>query len=557
MIRAALADAPGGGPDLQVDLATPHRFVELLLSPTPGLCIHVSCHGRDTDLQFEDNIGCLRPLPIESLNKCLANPTGHTRPEVVVLLSCNSHPVGECLIKGGVRRVVCTRGSLPDAVATVFSRHFWRGIGMDYTIEEAFTRAMVLLRAHGNDAACDSNMLVLLPENPVSGLPAPSTEDAVAPRTSNPQPEMVRQRSNLELPILAISEPEDFLGRELLLCQVLALFDGRGSTPRRTVCVHGPSGMGKTAFAKYLARFAHTPGRLFDDGVLYDPAWKERVESLPWLWLEAAYHLGGLSSWEQEEAGLHPALKQEELIQALISELLRQRSKRRWLLIVDDACQNSLQSCLGRLLDGVPGVSILLTSTEPWSQDIVGFKVVNVPLLPLDALSSAKLFLRRVRRPLRSEDFEEPVASNAREMSMMASCSIESVPTRTPTGGSRMDRTGSYVGKMPSGWQVHVTALLQHPLLHLLGGHPGHIRKAAVRVTAHLPSLHDLVAKLPHILEDRYVCDTPQRPRPRAISSLSPPSATVEATDSSSKNGVDEASVSTSRSDSPPRCSRH
>jgi len=293
-------------------------------------------------------------------------------------------------------------------------------------------------------------------------------------------------------------QPEDFFGRQLELWQVLQNFGG----PRRVVCVHGESGIGKTAFARFLARFVHTPGRLFQDGVLYDPDWPARQEPLPWLALETAWKAMGVSSWDREQAGFQPNRPYDELFASLRAEL--SEDPRRWLLIVDDADSRregasmpkvkvgALEQHLADLLDH-SNVTLLLTAKQPWKGELLGgFKVMNIPLRPLDELTSVKLFMQRIHRPLGPGDFLEPM--------ILASMSVE--PEGEPAPARRR------VVATAEEREAHRGALLQHPLLKELGGHPAKIREAAARVTPGLQSLHELLGASSS-------SDRPPRARPR------------------------------------------
>eukprot|EP00929_Paragymnodinium_shiwhaense_P059387 TRINITY_DN29749_c0_g1_i2.p1 TRINITY_DN29749_c0_g1~~TRINITY_DN29749_c0_g1_i2.p1 ORF type:complete len:859 (+),score=191.73 TRINITY_DN29749_c0_g1_i2:90-2666(+) len=476
MLRNALMKG-GAGPDLHADLATPNQLLEVLLSDIPGQCIHVSCHGDENCLQLEGRSGSLEVLPLAVLRKWLSRTPLSCAPEVVVLLCCKSVGVGRVLLEAGVRRVVCTCGQLPDKTARQFTEAFWSCLANPAsTVDEAFQRALVLLRSHGAETACGAALLMLLPDSP-------QLARANSGRRSLKQPRAVRrprQQRELESPHLS-ALPEDFVGREFLLCKVLSILECRGREPRRVVCAYGVPGIGKSAFATFLARFVHTPGRLFNGGVLYDPSWRHRTEPLPWLWLEAAWRLLGVESWEYEASGLTPDCNTGDLLENLCVQLRRGNTgnaRVQRLLIVDDVdrfpSEFDIQGALDTLLER-RNLSILLTARQPWHKDIHGFKVLDIELPKLDGLSSAKLFLRRVRRPLHRGDFEEP----GRE-----------------TDGSSPSPAAwcPEVGACPL--QASLTALLQHPLHRLLDGHPKRIRETAEKVTDRLASLHDLVNDL-------------------------------------------------------------
>jgi len=420
-------------------------------------------------------------------------------PEVIVLLCCQSAGIGQVLLDAGAQSVVCTRGQLPDRVATLFSTTFWASLAdPDTSVEQSFHRALVALRAQGEGASCDSGLLVLLPEDAEVRRQRSASE---LTQSSSSQHQRLRQpnlrrcsRSSLERADFA-TETEDFLGRELLLCQVLSHFEGRGvKNSKRVVCVHGEAGIGKTAFLRFLARFAHTPGRLFNDGVLYNAEW---AESKPWLWKQAALDLTADddSHWDplrvhEDHAGGDEVEEQEYETVDRLCNLLQRAKAKRWLLIVDTnggvkgKALSSLERSLGTLLEKTH-VCVLLASRRPWDRDIRGraggFMVRNLHIEPLDGRNSAKLFLRRVRRPLCRRDFEMgPTEAHADD------------DTKVP--GSASPSAGASSAPLSDDEkQAHAAALEQHPLLSALNGHPGRIREAAARVTPSLSTLHKLL----------------------------------------------------------------
>jgi len=153
-------------PELRADLATRKRLLELLISNLPGLCIHLACHGETGELHLENNVGQLVRLRTDDLSKLLR---GHhakcTAVEVVVLLVCSSEKVAQSLIDAGVQHVICTTGRLRESISRMFASAFWEAMATPETnVEEAFHKALVLLRAQGDEGACDAGLLVLLPD---------------------------------------------------------------------------------------------------------------------------------------------------------------------------------------------------------------------------------------------------------------------------------------------------------------------------------------------------------------------------------------------------------
>jgi len=482
LLQEALGKSGADGLQLHADLATPKKIVELLLSDVPGLCLHLSCHGTEDCICLEDEIGCAVAFSTEALRKCVANKERSTTLEVAVLMCCSSQKFGHALVEAGFRHVVCASGKLLDCTARSFTSTFWTKLSNpEVSVEEAFHAALMVLRAAADDVSCDADKIVLLPKDP---QPAPLVRALSAPT--------FRQRRHFVKPELSSisSGSEDFIGREKVPCQILACFRGG----RRVVCLHGEEGLGKTATLGFLARFASSQGRLFGDGVLYDEACSSRdrtSEPLVWQWLEAVWRKLGESVWEQERAGLQPSCGSQQLRERLCAELMELQRQRReqatqpstalpgLLLVVDDADMLTAdeRSLVGEILAKTQ-TSVLLTAKKPWNRDIGIYKVVDVPLYKLDDQSSAKLFLRRVRRPLHHKDFEEfeqPAAGLGKDVAKSALAAALVHPIHAP-----------------------VKALQQHPLLQLLAGNPGKIRKAAEQVVENGPSLCELHTRLMH-----------------------------------------------------------
>jgi len=475
LLRRALSQRAGiSTASFRRDLATPRRLMELVMSSSPGLCLHLSCHGSEHYLQLEDDVGCMEVLPKEKLEKWISEKRdvfAFKSPELVVLLCCESAAIGRLLLEAGVRHVVCTKGKLRDEVARKFTAEFWCSIAQpENSVPVAFHRALILLQAQDRQMAKDAQLLMLLPGDDVSDdgerSPALQGKTHSEPLLPKRMKSFGASAANGCSILASAAEREDLVGREFLTCTVLRLLRGPGA--RRVVCVHGETGIGKTAFVDFLAAFVRSPGRMYSGAVLYEKGWHSREEPLHWLWLEALWVITGQHSWAHEEAGLQPE-NLEQMRESLVAEL--RRGQRRFLLIVDNADMvQNLDDLISPLLERTSNISVVLTSRTPWHRDLGGFKVMDVGLKPLDGLSSAKLFLKRVHRQLNNRDFDDDIDRPENEACMQAT-------RATP---------------VPDGWQANVEALMEHPLLAQLGGHPDRIRKAAEQVTDELPTIHAL-----------------------------------------------------------------
>eukprot|EP00931_Biecheleriopsis_adriatica_P055752 TRINITY_DN33032_c0_g1_i1.p1 TRINITY_DN33032_c0_g1~~TRINITY_DN33032_c0_g1_i1.p1 ORF type:complete len:1099 (+),score=219.46 TRINITY_DN33032_c0_g1_i1:121-3417(+) len=503
---ALLQNALGkSGLQIEADLATPRKLVEVLVSNEPGLCLQISCHGQGDRIYLEDENGQAKAFSTSDLRMCLAEKPRSNTLEVAVLMCCSSRQFGQALLETGFRYVVCTDAAVLDGSAKCFSEAFWNKLSdLGISVETAFYDALALLKASADKNSAEADKILLLtrahdPEpEPAPTLPVPHTPlsscsdpsplmrvrrsssrklsidlDSAAHADASPLVRLRRSGSrknsfSLEFPSVTC-EPEDFVNRRPMPCHVLMNF----TNGRRAVCMYGESGMGKTASLASLSGFATSQGRRFSDGVLYDPAWNlwERTsEPLVWKWLEAVWCKLGRLVWEQEATGLQPECPFEVLAQRFCAELLELQTRRRellasgsdaLLLVVDDA--DTLTSDEMSLLDSIlqkTQTCVLLTSKTPWNRCIGTYKVVNMALERLDDESSARLFKRRVGRPFSQWDFAELQLS--KEDLALARLQPEK-------------------------------ALQQHPLIQEhCAGNPGRIRRAAEQVVENGPSLHEL-----------------------------------------------------------------
>lgn len=438
---------------------------------------HISAHcDSDTgQLVFEDGLGAAHLLPTAALGVALRRP-----PLGAVLLACSSEQAGRRLVEGGVAFVLATAGPILDSTALLFTTHFYRLLFAGLTeaarappaaleraaVRGAFEAALALLRsAPGLAPQTDADSIVLLEGPGVRGFP----DDAPAPGPGRSPPDwtsfgrLPSSASSVgpgrsaawaaatgEEPCGALEDCEDFVGRSWELLWLLRQLGATGG--RRVVVLHGAWGSGKSALAAEFRRFAAAPGRRFSD--VRAPGGEGREKRLAFVSLRGA---GG--------AGAEATARR--LLQAAAAGLCWGSPAESACLVVDQAEEHfGWRDALAvELLQGSPWLHLLLVRRQPLYrlEGTDRWKPQNFGLPPLSSDEGARLFLRRVHRPLTELDFDSTAP-------------------------------GQHLPGAPLSRDVLIPRLADHPLIIACLGNPRRLVNLAARVTCELPSVRDLVA---------------------------------------------------------------
>lgn len=481
-----------GGIQLQMTVATVETLSRLAASSSSARARHTWWHiaahsepgtGR---LILEDEDGGAQPISMSAMAFRCRSPQP---PLGALVLACAGEQAGQELLTSGVGFAVVACGSLGDATAKVFARHFYQrlrsvhgapSLSQESAAEQvrfAFNAAREILKNSTKQALrreADHLRLLERRDSSISvplTLPASFRPVAMAPKSSEQEdstgvPDALHAADAAagisllhdsraaaadkpEQAALFGEDCEDFLGRGDILHRLLQLLGQPGG--RRVFVLYGLAGSGKSALAAELCRFAIAPGRKFSQvGDSRRLAYVSLEEPLIDSDLDTA----------------SACIRLETL--AAADSL---SSAGRTCLIIDHAEREFGWSddLVQEILDRHPQLRLLLMRRSPlYRIESIGgdrWKPINLALGPLQHEEAAQLFLQRLHRPLYHSDFE---------------------------------RLGDQGGSAkPKGCPLRCDPALLRSLRYLpafeaCGGQPRQLARLAAQVTWDLPSLLDL-----------------------------------------------------------------
>jgi len=380
-----------------------------------AMVLHLSAHGVNGHLVLEDGRCTAQFLSGDMVREMVAlrrDMTDKLREglRLVTLNACSLCALGEQFLRGGVPHLICSSGSLRDSASRVFFSVFYAALFQGNTVGQAFRGALVALRCDPDEFTRASAVSMhLLPEggdheealfqHAFARVRAPAasvrlrkrrrtvamgTQRMVSTSTRRRHTRIIRGGSvaaTFPLSSLVAAEralpslPEDFLGRAV---DVWATFQHLRN--RRVVVVSGQPGVGKS-------------------GVL-DSVRRACVLQLGGVCV--AVRLGHGDGGDAQGA-------MEEVLELAASDVVGQ------VLFIIDQCdvvirRPEFQDAIARILDNNFDCRILLSAREPVEMTSVAggrFKVVQQRLVGLAPMDAARLFLARVRRPLRWEELSD------------------------------------------------------------------------------------------------------------------------------------------------------
>ena len=130
--------------------------------------LHLSSFGHTEHVDFENGVGGLYPLPMESLKRLMSLVGGEL--QFVFVHSHHARAIGEAFVDAGIPHVVCCQRDerFRDPLSGEFLQAFYRALASNKGLKQAFTAALNAVRASplAKNARRVLDRFCLLPESP-------------------------------------------------------------------------------------------------------------------------------------------------------------------------------------------------------------------------------------------------------------------------------------------------------------------------------------------------------------------------------------------------------
>ena len=351
--------------------------------------LHVSCHGHEEFLLFEDGKGGSQPITGDYLKE-LIRMRGF---ELAIVSACHSEKIGALLVEAGIRHVVAIKCDVPvvDHAAIVFVGQFFRSLFRGDSVLKAFEVANLLVEGNPELMKIEKHLKIIAYKRREPFVPEEKKfvllpEDSTAHLDPLLSKEVLQGTSTIEKPTPSHSnlpvKPQSFTGRSVEMHNVI-----NELVTNRLVTITGVGGIGKTVVGIEVARW-FCSRNYFPDGVFYiDLRQSDTAEGIIDL-------LGAIF-------GVQPAN---------VENIITYLWKRHCLLLLDNAedilwqNEDAMQDLVDSILKFTLNTKLLITSQRP-----VGGNLYEPEQLyrvyPLEQDDAALLFLVTAKRRMTEEEW--------------------------------------------------------------------------------------------------------------------------------------------------------
>ena len=219
LIQDALSKTIGAKIEVNFEPATIDGF-SAFFREQHSRALHLSSFGHTEYVDFENGVGGLYPLPMESLKRLMSLVGGGL--QFVFVHSHHARAIGEAFVEAGIPHVVCCQRDerYRDPISGEFLQAFYRALANNKGLKQAFLAALDAVRASpsAKNARRVLDRFCILPESPNNQYYHNTPVFFAGPVPQRPPPKDPHLAGRTaHLPRI----PQHFIGREVDMYEII------------------------------------------------------------------------------------------------------------------------------------------------------------------------------------------------------------------------------------------------------------------------------------------------------------------------------------------------